>query len=372
MKKSVFLFFIISLILISTVTLSACTSSLANVDGYKITQKEIDKYLSSAKVQNPDLFKEENKGELLKAEAQIIDYIIANKLIEKYAQENNISFTEKEFNEEYDKLQTTSFKTVEEFNKYLKDNGIDEDLLKTQLKNQLLANKVYEKVTTGITVADSEVRKYYDNNKDALFITPAQIKISHILIKFGDQDTAKKTKEAALEKIRMVQQKIDDGETFENMANKYSEDENSNTKGGDIGYFSKGQLIAEFENVAFDLKAGEISGIVETTYGFHLVTVTDKKAESMKTFDEVKDSIKQYLENSFKSEKFNSFLLSLKDAAVIKYSKDIEEVRNATSTTATQTTTSTTGSDTQTTTETETGGGSQSSTTQESLITPSS
>ncbi|MCE5330474.1 peptidylprolyl isomerase [bacterium] len=370
MKKKIFLFFIITLITILAMTLSACTSSLANVNGYKITQGEIDKYLSSAKVQNPDLFKAENKDDLLKAEAQIIDYIIANKLIEKYAGENKLSVTEKEFNDEYSKLQTTSFKTIEEFNKYLKDSGIDEDLLKTQLKNQLLANKVYEKVTADITVADTEIQKYYDDNKDA-FIMPAQIKISHILIKYGDQDTAKKTKEAALEKIRMVQQKIADGETFENMANKYSEDENSNTTGGDRGYFSKGQLVTEFENVAFTLNVGQISDIVETTYGFHLIKVTDKKDESMKTFDEVKDSIKQYLESNLKSDKFNKFLLGLKDAAVIKYSKDIEEANNATTTTAAQGTTSTTGSGTQTTTGTETSS-SQSPTTQEQMVTPSS
>ena len=369
MKRKSFLFFIITLIAILSITLTACTTSLASVDGYKIKQEEIDKYLASAKTQNPDLFKSENKDELLQAEAQIVDYIIANKLIEKYAGENKISVTEKEFNDEYSKLQSASFATVEEFKKYLEDNSIDEDLLKTQVKNQLLANKVLEKITEGMTVADAEVQKYYDDNKVTAFTTPAQIKISHILVKFGDQDTAKKTREAALEKIKMVQQKITDGETFENMANKYSEDTDSNTVGGDIGYFSKGQLVAEFENAAFALNTGEVSDIVETSYGFHLIMVTDKKAESLKTFDEVKDSIKQYLESNLKNEKFNKFLLELKDAAVIKYSKDIE---NATTTTAVQeATTTTTGSGTQTTTGTETSS-SQSSTTQEQMVTSTS
>jgi len=340
-------------------TLTACTASLASIDGYKINQEEIDKYLSSAKIQNPDLFKEENAGELLKAEAQIIDYIIANKLIEKYAGENKISYTEKEFTDEYEKLKTTSFKTEEEFTKYLKDNSISEDLLKTQLKNQLLANKVYDKITEGIAVADTEMNKYYEENKSTLFTDPEQIKISHILVQYGDQDTTKKTKEAALEKINMVAQKIKDGESFENMANKYSEDVNSNTLGGDIGYFSEGQLVAEFENVAFTLETGEISDVVETEYGFHLIKVTDKKDSAIKTFDEVKDSIKEYLESTLKNEKFNAFLMELKDAAVIKYSKAIEEV-NASTTTISSTTQSTTGTD---------ASGSESSSTQEQLVT---
>jgi parvulin-like peptidyl-prolyl isomerase len=307
-------------------------------------------------------------------EVQIIDYIIANKLIEKYANENKISYTEKEFTDEYNKIQTTSFKTKEEFDNYLKDNGINEDLLKTQLRNQLLANKVYEKITAGITVSDAEVQKYYDDNKNTVFLEPEQIRISHILVQYGDQDTTKKTKEAALEKIKMIQQKIKDGETFENMANKYSEDTNSNTTGGDIGYFSKGQLVAEFEDVAFTLNVGQISDIVETPYGFHLIKVTDKKAERIKTFDEVKDSIRQYLESNLKNDKFNKFLLSLKDAAVIKYSKAIAEAEKAaTSTTnpASQNNSSTSGTSTQTTGVSE-NTKSQSSTTQEQLVTPGS
>jgi foldase protein PrsA len=158
----------------------------------------------------------------------------------------------------------------------------------------------------------------------------------------------------------MVKQKIKDGETFENMANKYSEDENSNTLGGDIGYFSKGQLVAEFESVAFTLEVGVVSEVVETTYGFHLIKVTDKKPASIKTFDEVKVSIKDFLEGNLKNEKFNAFLLKLKDAAVIKYSKAISEINSATTTTAPAT---------QSTAGTETSG--QSSTTQDQLVTTS-
>jgi len=350
------------MISIMVLTLTSCTTALATINGYKISQEEIDNYLSSAKVQNPDLFKEENKQDLLKAEAQIIDYIIANKLIEKYAGENKISYTEKEFSDEYEKLQTTSFKTKEEFTKYLTDNSISEDLLKSQLRNQLLANKVYAKITEGISVTEAEVNKYYEENKSTLFNDPEQIKISHILVQYGDQDTTKKTKEAALEKINMVAQKLKDGETFENMANKYSEDANSNTVGGDIGYFSKGQLVTEFEDVAFTLETDKVSDVVETQYGFHLIKVTEKKESAIKTFDEVKDSIKEYLENALKSEKFNAFLLGLKDAAVIKYSKTIEEINNTTTTTASSEIQSTTGTDS-----TE----SQSSSTQEQLVTTS-
>jgi len=145
------------------------------------------------------------------------------------------------------------------------------------------------------------------------------------------------------------------------MANKYSEDQNSNTLGGDIGYYSKGQLVAEFEDVAFMLETGEISDVVETQYGFHLIKVTDRKDSSIKTLDEVKDSVRDYLESNLKNEKFNNFLLELKDAAVIKYSKAIGEINNATTSTTVPAIESTANTD---------NSNSQSSSTQEQLVTP--
>jgi len=355
LKRKSFLFISIAIISIMLFSLTSCSTSLATINGYQINQAELDKFLSSAKVQNPDLFKEENKTDLLKTEAQIIEYIISNKLIEKYAAENKISFTEAEFTTEYEMLQSSSFATKEEFLKYLADNSISEDLLKEQLRNQLLASKVYDKITAGVTVADAVISKYYEDNKVSLYTNLEQIKISHILVKFGDQDTSKKTREVALEKINMVKQKIKDGETFENMANKYSEDENSNTLAGEIGYFSKGQLVVEFENAAFVMAVGQVSDVVETTYGFHLIKVTDKKASSIKTLDEVKVAIKEELETTLKDQKFAAFIQTLKDAASIKYSKIIEEINAATTTTAVSTGTTS----------------GQSTTTQEQMVTSS-
>ncbi len=314
-------------------TLSSCASSLAEVNGYKITQKEVDSYTTSLKTTNPEIFEEENKDQLKAVEKQVVDYIIVNKLIEKYGAENNLSVLDKEIDVELGVIQD-SYGSEADFQKYLTTNNINEDFLRIWLKDQILGSKVYESITKDISVTDEEVQKYYDENRETVFKTPEQIEVSHILVKFGETDTTQKTKEEALEKIKVAQEKINAGDSFEDIANRYSEDENTNTKGGALGYFSKGELVSEFEDAAFTLKIGEVSDIVETTYGFHIIKVTSRKAEAITPFIEVKEQIKDYLLKDLKSKKWEEFILELKDKSEIVYS-DVFNTDESTTTTGT-------------------------------------
>jgi len=321
--------FIISGLLL---TLSSCSSFLAEVNGYKISQKEVDSYTASLKATNPEIFEEKNKDQLIAVEKQIIDYIIVNKIIEKYGAENNINVLEKEIDIELGVIKD-SYGSEADFQDYLTQNNIDEDFLRVWLKDQILGSKVFESVTADISVTDEEVQKYYDENRDTVFKTPEQIEVSHILVKFGENDTVQKTKEEALEKIKVAQQKITEGDSFEDIANRYSEDENTNTVGGTLGYFSRGELVSEFEEAAFNLKIGEVSDIVETIYGFHLIKVTNKKVESVSPFIEVKDQIKDFLLKDLKSKKWEEFILDLKDKSEIVYSDAFNPDASTTTTT---------------------------------------
>ena len=163
-----------------------------------------------------------------------------------------------------------------------------------------------------------------------------------------------------MEKIKTAQEKIENGDSFENIANRYSEDENTNTNGGALGYFPKGNLVAEFEDAAYKLNIGEISDIVETDYGFHIIKVTDKKPESIVPFAEVKDQIKEYLLKELKSEKWKEFILDLKDKSEITYSDAFNPDAD----------TATTGADSQESGTTESGQENESPV-EEQLITPS-
>jgi len=346
-------------------TFTSCTPYLAIVNGYKITQKEVDNYTASLKSTNPDIFKEENKTQLQAVESQVIDYIIVNKLLEKYASENGISVLDSEVEKELQSIKD-SFETEAEFSKYIKDNNIDEDFLKIWLKNQILGSKIYEKITKDITLNEEEAKKYYEENMEAVFKNPEQVKVSHILVRYGENDTDQKTKEDALEKIKAAQQELQDGESFENVAKRFSEDENTNVNGGELGYFAKGQLMKEFEEAAFKLSVGEVSDIVETSYGFHIIKVTDKTEESITPYDEVKDQIIDFLTKNLKSEKWQEFIIALKDKAEISYSKDFQTETSTTTEPANETKSST---EDKSTTTTEPGAETE-STIEEKLITP--
>ena len=117
--KSVLFLTMIFIIAGLLLTLSSCSSSLAEVNGYKITQKEVDSYTASLKTTNPEIFEADNKDQLKAVEKQIIDYIIVNKLMEKYGAENNISVLEKEIDVELGVIQD-SYGSEADFQKYLR------------------------------------------------------------------------------------------------------------------------------------------------------------------------------------------------------------------------------------------------------------
>jgi len=176
--------------------------------------------------------------------------------------------------------------------------GLDKkDDIKEQLRymnNDFLAKAyVLQSIVEKVTLPDNAVENYYEGHKDQ-FVVPEQIRARHILIKvpFGASGDAK-TK--AKNKAEQILEWLKKGEKFETLAEHYSEDADSAKRGGDLGYLSKGRMSKSFEEAAFSLQPGQISGIVETDLGYHIIKVEDHKAAATKTLAEVKDSITKQL-----------------------------------------------------------------------------
>lgn len=163
--------------------------------------------------------------------------------------------------------------------------AIDEQLEETEefksqlelLKKDLLIQAAVKKVLDVVTISDEEVKKYFEDNKE-MFKGEASVRAKHILI--DNEDKAKEIKE-----------KINNGLSFEEAAREFSTCP-SNSQGGDLGTFTRGKMVPEFENAAFELEVGQISEPVKTQFGYHLIKVDEKSPEVMKSFDEVKDSLK--------------------------------------------------------------------------------
>jgi foldase protein PrsA len=131
-------------------------------------------------------------------------------------------------------------------------------------------------------------------------------------------------REEAREKIEMIEQKLKSGEKFEDLAREYSDDEATRENGGEIGYISKGQMVESFDKALFSLDAGEVSDIIETDIGFHIIKVYEYKEEYIEDFEEVKDTIKEYLLSLYKNSKWQDFIYSLIDKADIEYHTEIK------------------------------------------------
>jgi len=305
------------------------------VDGIEIKQKEVDVYMNSIKSQDTSGEITSDEEKLNALEADIIDSLIMIKLLEKYAEENNITVTDEEVNEQV-KLLMDTYSSEKDFEKYLKEKGIDKRFLEGVLRSQLLSSKIYSKVTAGVIVTDQEVKQYYEDNKNTFFLVPVRVKASHILAIFplveDNSEETEEGREEALEKIKMVEDKLKDGGDFEDLARQYSDDGKSGENGGDLGYISKGQMVEEFDKTLFSLDVGEVSEIVETEYGFHIIKATDYEEEYIQEFNEVEESINTYLLNLQKAEKWEDFIFSLIEKVNIEYFTDVEGTLNSTDT----------------------------------------
>ncbi len=311
---------------------AGCSKTVVRVDGIEIKQKEVDTYINFYKKQSTSSELTGDEEELKTLEASIIDSLIVTKLLEKYAEENNITVSSEEVDKQIE-LIIGSYPSEEDFKKGLKDMDIDRKFLENYFRSLMLGSKIFEVVTADVIVTGQEIKQYYDDNKKTLFVVPARVKASHILAIFpwveDNSEETEEGKEEALKKIKMVEDKLNNGGDFEDLARQYSDDSASAASGGDLDYISKGQMIEEFEEALFSLDLGEVSEIVETKYGFHIIKVFDRQEEYIQKFDEVEESINAYLLNLHKMEKWEDFIFSLIEEVNIEYFKDVEGTLNS-------------------------------------------
>jgi len=179
-----------------------------------------------------------------------------------------------------------------------KKKGFDKNPeLKEQLEmlkdNYIAIEYLKKEVVNKVEVSEEDIKSYYEIHKDE-FKTPEMVRARHILIK-TDTSASDNDKKKSREKAEDILKKIKAGEDFAKLASDLSDDTGSKTNGGELGFFPKGRMVKSFEDAAFSLKPGELSGIVETQFGYHIIKVEEKKESGMEPFDTAKEKIKQKL-----------------------------------------------------------------------------
>jgi peptidyl-prolyl cis-trans isomerase C len=181
--------------------------------------------------------------------------------------------------------------------------------------NYLATLYLKHEILSKINIPDEDLKKYYEGHKDE-FKTPEMVKVRHILVKV-DESAPEKDKKAARKKAEGILKRIKAGEDFAKLAAEVSDDPGSKENGGEIGFFPKGRMVKSFEDAAFALKPGEVSGLVKTQYGYHIIKLEEKKPAGVQTFDEVKENIRQKLvQDQTKSDVVAFIEKAMKDAKV--------------------------------------------------------
>lgn len=202
------------------------------------------------------------------------------------------------------------FPNADDFAKAIKALDMDEAELREYTRRDLIiANYIEQTIVPKITVSEEESKRFYDQNLEK-FKRDETVRASHILCGVDSKATAEEKKKAR-EKAEKLRKELANGADFAKLAKENSTCPSSQ-QGGDLGYFGKGQMVPPFEQAAFALKPGEMSDVVETQFGYHIIKVTDKKAAETVPFKEARPRIDEFLKGQKVTAEVNAYLAEAK------------------------------------------------------------
>ncbi|WP_162605036.1 peptidylprolyl isomerase [Geomonas terrae] len=190
------------------------------------------------------------------------------------------------------------------------------DLEEFTRKDIAINNMIEARFGSKVQVPESDAKKFYEDNRTKYFEQGARVRASHILVGIG-QSASQKEKDEAKAKADALLERIKKGEDFAEIARKESTCP-SKEKGGDLGVFGQGDMVPPFEKAAFGLKPGEISGVVSTVFGYHIIKLTEALPPSVQPFDEVKAKIVEYLKREKVRAEIPALLKELREKAKIE------------------------------------------------------
>jgi len=275
----------------TAVVAPATSSVVAKVNGAPITREELERALKFMLAQNPSK-KELTAEEKKKAETAVLEQLISAELLYQAGKKLAIADIDNRVEAQM-KQGKAKFPSTEAYDKALKASGLSEKDLKEFARKEIYINNLIEKeIASKVTISDDQAKKFYDENIEK-FKQPETVQASHILIGVDAKASAEE-KSKAKEKAAALLKRAKAGEDFAALAKSDSTCPSAQ-QGGNLGFFAKGQMVPAFETAAFSLKPGEISDVVETQFGYHIIKVTDKKPAGTVPLADAKKEIVNYL-----------------------------------------------------------------------------
>ncbi len=292
---------------------------------------------------------DENSVMSLMLKDRIVNELVLKTIINQEIKKRDIEVTKEELAERKAEI-VKKLGSDEKLTELLKRNGVSNKQFEEDLENEIKIDKLIN-LTGSTKVSDKEIKDFYNKNK-ASFNYPERVRASHILIKVNPaqikQEIINQDKKGELtsEEInKRTQAEVDskmnfakevrakvmkNPENFAAIAKQYSEDTVSAQKGGDLGFFTREQMVKPFSDAAFKLKPGTVSEIVVTDFGNHIIYVTDKAQAGLQPYEKMKDEIKAYLEQTKKIDILKNLLDGLKASAKVEYvdaGYDVENIQ---------------------------------------------
>ena len=339
---------LLATVAISAMLLTGCTFGhkdvIVKVNGQDITQAQFDQTFDKA--MGNSMFaqmgvdvKKDKKGFLyLMMKDKAVNELIVKTLIDEEMAKRHITATNQDVDKEIKSI-IDKVGSKEKFNEILKTNGISSSQFKKDIKEEVKMKKLVQTISN-VQISDADAKKFYKENI-AKFKYQDKVRASHILIAANPEEIKQKIasdpankglskteiqamvdKELAvkLEKAKKILAEVKkDPSSFEKVARENSEDPSSAKKGGDLGFFSKQEMVEPFSKAAFAQKPNTISDIVQSPYGYHIILVKDRMKAGQEPFEKVKGEIVMYMENQAQVKVLENMVESLKKQAKIEY-----------------------------------------------------
>lgn len=329
MKKTIRI--VAAMLVVALLASAGCSSgaNVAKVNGVAIKTADFEALASAAQKQDSTLASATaGSPEMLKFQRVVLDSMIENELVRQASEKEGAKIDEAEVEAQLTQIKA-GFPDEATFNSTLEASGMTLAQLQSSIKDQLLYQFLYEKVAPESEVTTAEAQAYYDKNKTQ-FQSTAQSQLSHILISVtatATPEEAAKGKATAEDVLKQLKA----GGDFAALAKKYSNDPGSAANGGDLGMSSTENYVAEFKAAAEKLKKGEMSGLVKTDYGYHIILKVNEQAAGQQAFADAADTIRTSLVQEKRNTVFKEYLAQLKaDAKIEILNKDLAAVETST------------------------------------------
>jgi len=281
-----------------------------------ITLSELEKWIDPLKeeIVAGDRLGKRERVQALRQE--VLEKLIEEKLIDQEAKKSGIKVSNKEVEATLNEVKRRNSATQEQLEKALSAEGLTMENYKKQIEKNLLRRKLISSAVKVETKAgEKEFREFYQKNIDRYRINET-FRPAHILFVIPREATQEEVREIR-KKCETVLRKVRGGDDFGEMALLYSQDASSKSR-GDLGYFRRGELLPAFEREALRLQVGEVSGVVRTEFGFHIIKLLDRKGVDPLPFEEVKGKVQADYYDVEMEKAFNQYISTLKEKAFIE------------------------------------------------------